>query len=214
MTKINNPNPNNQQVPPEQKPRLNTTGNVDPDKATSYSDGYVHGRIIERRVENEDIVIRDNDNAARGLLIGITLTALVALVVGAFFFFNQRKPVAVPVALPVPSPSAAQTSKPQQTTIIQKERTIEQVPIIVPVPQPQATAPQPAPTVNVNVPPQPAPTVNVNVPPQPAPTVNVNVPPQPVQSSSSPSPKVVTPEIVPASPAVTPGTSNSRDGQK
>jgi hypothetical protein len=200
MTKINNPNPNNQQVPPDQKPRLNTTGNVDSDKATSYSDGYVHGRIIERRLDNEDIVIRDNDNAARGLLIGITLTALVALVVGAFFFFNQRKPVAVPVALPVPSPSAAQTPKPQQTTIIQRERTIEQVPIFVPVPQPRTTAPQPAPTVNINVPPQPAPTVNINVP-------------QPPVESSSPS-ATVSPSVVPSSPTVTPGTDNSSDGQK
>lgn len=198
MANLNNPN--NQQVPPEQEPRLNTTSNVDTDKANSYSDGYVHGRIIERRIENEDIVIRDNDNTARGLLVGIALTGLVGLGVGSFFFFSQRKPVPVPVVVPVPSPSAAQTPKPQQTTIIQRERTIEQVPIIVPVPQPQATAPQPAPTVNINV------------PPQPAPTVNINVPQQPVQSSS-PSPAVA-PSVVPSSPTVTPGTDNSSGEKK
>lgn len=121
----------------------------------SYRDGYFQGRVAERSQQEEDLTVRDNDNAARGLLLGIILTTLAALTAGAFWFFNQNQettPVTQPVVVPVakdkpdskPSPANNQTSK---TTIIEK---IKEVP--VPVAQPQTPASAPQQNVDINIP--------------------------------------------------------------
>jgi outer membrane biosynthesis protein TonB len=170
--------------------------NVAPDKTVAYRDGYIHGRVRERHLQEDGLEVRDNNNAARGLLIGITLTSLVGLALAAAFFWYPRQqqtpaPVVVPApsSSPVSSPAASQGQTTQTTTI--ERHTVEQVPVT----QPAAPASQP--NVNVTVP-QTAPAsrtdVNVNVPnpsQQPAnskssTTVNVNpAQPQTTRSESS-----------------------------
>jgi hypothetical protein len=127
-------------------------------RQAAYRDGYVHGQQVEqRRVElNQDI--RDNDTAARGLLLGILLTGAVGLATAAYFLSQRpqtpaptRETIVVPRNSPVPqSPAPA----PQvQERIIERDR-------IVPVPQPAAPA---APSVNNTEPQssQPAPVAPV-----------------------------------------------------
>jgi hypothetical protein len=108
----------------------------------AYRDGYVHGRNLEQERLEAGQEVRDNDNAARGLLLGIVLTGLVGLTVGLTYFLSQRNQtpvqnptIVVPRTAPSPSP---QTSQPPQ--VIERDR-------IVPVPVPQ----QP-PDVNITVP--------------------------------------------------------------
>ncbi len=155
---------------------VNTNGNVDPDRAVSYRDGYVHGRVTEQSLQEDGLEVRDNNNAARGLLVGITLTSLVGLALAAMFFWYPRsEPTPAPAVVPAPvsSPAASQ-SQTKQTTVIEKH-TVEQVPVSVP----QQSAPAPRTDVNVNVPnpsQQPANTKSST-------TVNVN-PAQPPNSSS------------------------------
>lgn len=132
-----------------------TTETVNTSKAApqreSYRDGYFHGRVAERSNQEEALTARDNDNAARGLLLGILLTGVVALTAGTIWFFNQQNQepnsVTQPVVVPVPSnkPDTESSSTVNQTsekqTIIEK---IKEVPIPVPVPQqePPTTTPQ------------------------------------------------------------------------
>ena len=104
----------------------------------AYRDGYVQGRVSEQRIREEQQIARDNENAARGLLVGILFTGLAALTVGAIFLLNQRNqpPVIIqrqaPVASPSPSPQV-------RDRIIERDR-------LIPVPQPQP------PQVNITVP--------------------------------------------------------------
>ncbi|HEY9859653.1 MAG TPA: hypothetical protein V6D16_09110 [Candidatus Obscuribacterales bacterium] len=151
----------------------------------AYRDGYVSGQVTERELREENQIVRDNDNAARGLLIGVIATSVLGLILGTLFFLNQREdpapvaPIIVPnrSVAPAASPSPSPTTK-TETQIIERER-------LVPVPQPQSPAPQaPAPAPTVNVAPAPAPTVNVA--PAPAPDVNVTVPSNPAPTSTQP----------------------------
>ncbi len=197
---------------------------VEPGRATSYRDGYVHGRVSERRQQDEVLEVRDNNNAARGLLIGISLASLVGLGLAALFFWNQRPEEAptqiiVPQAVsPSPSPQPAETQN--RTTVI--ERQVEKVPQVI-VPQQPASAPtQSAPKININVPRQAAPPapkteVKITVPPAaqqaPAPKqeTTINVPPP---QSSTPKPETSTssnPKANPVSPSE--GTQNQTDTQ-
>ncbi|MBE8991659.1 hypothetical protein [Nostoc sp. LEGE 12450] len=125
----------------------------------SYTNGYVQGRNTERSYQQADLAERDNENASRGLLLGIIVTSLVGLIVGGVWYFNQRNDAAVdttvPVLVPVPSNSSPTPSaSPQpQTKIIER---IREVPVPVPVPQQQVT-PQSAPRqpdINITIPPQ------------------------------------------------------------
>lgn len=106
----------------------------------AYRDGYVDGRDLEQR--REDLAVRDNDNASRGLLLGIILTSLVGLAVGAAYLVTQRNETPVPDNRPIVVPRA--NPSPNQSPQV-RERVIERD-RIVPVPQQQA------PDVNVTVP--------------------------------------------------------------
>ncbi|MBD2124168.1 hypothetical protein [Trichocoleus sp. FACHB-262] len=141
----------------------------------SYRDGYVSGQVTERELRDGNQIARDNDNAARGLLIGIILTSLLGLVLGTLFFLNQRRETPAPVApIIVPNRSVAPAAKPSPSPVTKTETRIIERDRVVPVPQPQAPAPQapapaPAPAPTVNVAPAPAPDVNITVPSNPAP---------------------------------------------
>ncbi|WP_292874733.1 hypothetical protein [Nostoc sp. NMS1] len=119
----------------------------------SYTSGYVQGRNTERSYQQADLTERDNENASRGLLLGIIVTSLVSLIVAGVWYFNQRNnavDTTVPVLVPVPSNSSP-TPQPQ-TKIIEK---IREVPVPVPVPQ-QVTPPSAPrqPDINITIPPQ------------------------------------------------------------
>ncbi len=132
--------------------------------------------------QEDALVARDNENAGRGLLIGILLASLAALTAGAVWFANQRDDVnpVTPVVVPVPNraePSPVPETK-TETTIIEKTRDV-----LVPVPQQASPAPQPstaAPEQNVNitVPPQ-------NTPSSPAAEQAPTTETAPSESSSS-----------------------------
>ena len=118
-----------------------------------HQEGYVAGRVDENLRQGEVLAERDNENASRGLLIGILLTSLAALTAGTIWYFNQRNnaeapsTIVIPNSQPAPSPSPAAK---QETTIIEKTR---EVPVPVVVPQQQAPAPQapvPAPDIKID----------------------------------------------------------------
>lgn len=121
--------------------------------ANTYNDGFANGQVAERYQEDA-LASRDNENAGRGLLIGILLASLAALTAGAVWFANQNNDVnpVTPVVVPVPNraePSPVPETK-TETTIIEKTRDV-----LVPVPQ-QQTSPAPqqpstAPEQNVNI---------------------------------------------------------------
>ncbi|MBA3924104.1 MAG: hypothetical protein H0X31_21365 [Nostocaceae cyanobacterium] len=138
--------------------RTTETGN-----SNSYRDGYVDGRVTESGYKEENLIERDENNSARGLLLGILLASLAALTGGAVWYFNQPKavdntPTTVVVPVPTnasPTPEAIQTPQPQ-TTIIERTR---EVPVAVPVPQQVAPPPTAEkPQINITIPPQPIPT--------------------------------------------------------
>lgn len=52
----------------------------------SYRDGYLHGQAVEHDIQRKNRTIRENNSAAKGLLIGIGLTAIAGLL-GATIFF-------------------------------------------------------------------------------------------------------------------------------
>lgn len=153
-------------------------------KANSYSDGYMQGRVSERRHQEDVLVQRDNENAGRGLLVGILLTSLIGLTLGAVWFVNQTNkeatqatpPVIIPTQPRDPSPEAS--SAPQKETIIERTRDV-----LVPIPQqqapspaPQSQAPSPAPQQNTN-------TTSNSAPQQPA-TETTPAQPQDTQNNT------------------------------
>lgn len=146
-----------------------------------HQEGYVEGRVDENLRQGEVLAERDDENASRGLLIGILLTSLAALTAGAIWYFNQRDDVVpstivIPNSQPAPSPSPEAK---QETTIIERTR---DVPVPVIVPQQQAPAPQaPAPAPDIKI------DNSVTQPPaaQEAPATQPS-PTQPDQSSTAP----------------------------
>ncbi len=162
----------------------------------AYSSGYVTGRDSERRYQQANLAERDNTNAANGLLIGVILTSLVTLGVGAFWYFNQRNNAAVdngtPVVVPVPvpnsaSPSPAASQSPQsRTTIIERTR---EVPVVIPQQQAPAPSAPTQPNINITVPSQrpaaeKAPTTSPIIPSQQSPSTK-----SPVEDNKSDTPK-------------------------
>lgn len=129
-----------------------TVNNSTDDRGTNYTDGYVHGRVSERNHQENVLAERDNNNAARGLIIGILLTSITALTVGAIWLFNQNNQAPTQVISPVivppdskPSPQPQQPS--QKETIIERTRDV-----LVPVPQPQAPSPASKQDIKITVP--------------------------------------------------------------
>ncbi len=191
MTNPQNRNPNNSE------------DNINKEKAQSYGDGYVDGNvdgnISKNRVQQEIQEVRNENNTAGGLIIGIFITALVGIAGLAYFFWGRPQPVVNTPVIVVPTPAAPQQPI-KQTTIIEKTNTIERVPVIVPAPQ------QSAPNVNVkvNVPqsqapknPQPAAapqntTINIAPPapsvqaPKSTPSAETPTSPKPQESPNSP----------------------------
>jgi outer membrane biosynthesis protein TonB len=180
MANLRDRNPNNSDGSYNEPDNIPTEEFVEPGRATSYRDGYVHGRVLERRHQDEVLEVRDNNNAARGLLIGISLASLLGLGLAAFFFWNQR-PEEAPTQIIVPqstSPSPQPAETQNRTTVI--ERQVEKVPQVI-VPQQPASAPQQsAPKININVPRQAAPA---------APKTDVKVIPVPSAPQQAPAPK-------------------------
>ncbi|MEH1822228.1 MAG: hypothetical protein V7L31_24655 [Nostoc sp.] len=127
----------------------------------TYTNGYVHGRNVERSNQQADLAQRDENNATGGLLLGIIITSVLGLVIGGVWYFNQQNNAAVnnavPVVVPVPSKSNPTPSASPQppTTIIERTR---EVPVAVPVPVPQQQAVPPStprqPDINITIPPQ------------------------------------------------------------
>ena len=99
--------------------------------------------IYNQELRRENQIARENNSAASGLFLGILLTGLVALGLGALFMFNRDGGTSEPAG---------------RQTIIERTREV--------VPQPQAPDVQP-PDVNITVPKveaPPAPDVNVTIP--------------------------------------------------
>lgn len=160
------------------QPNKNTIDPLDEDinarpatpNEAAYAEGYVKGRATEKEVQHEkDLTVRDNNNAARGLLLGFLLFSVVGLVVGTVLYVGRdRSPEPTVPAIPSASPEASdRPTKEKETTIIERERTIERTQEVVPVPQ-QAAPPSPAPPPKVEV--------NVPAPESPNPDSNTQTP--------------------------------------
>jgi hypothetical protein len=157
---------------------------VNPDPV-DYRQGYVEGRTIEQQRYEADQQIRDNDNAGRGLLLGILLTGLVALTAGAFYFLNQRDRTPTPVNRTIIVPTTAPSTSPSPSPSPEvRERIIERDRV---VPVPQESAPAPAPKINITVPKPAAPAPTQSAPTQSAPTESTT--PKTTSPDSSAQPK-------------------------
>lgn len=126
-------------------------------KANSYRDGYMQGRVSERRHQEDVLVQRDNENAGRGLLVGILVTSLIGLTLGAVWFVDRTNQEATQATPPVIIPPQPRDPSPEANPAPQKETIIERTrDVLVPVPQqapspaPQLQAPSPAPQQNTS----------------------------------------------------------------
>lgn len=131
-----------------------TVNNSTADKATSsYTNGYVQGKVSERRYQENVLAQRDNNNAARGLLLGIIFTSVAALAVGYAWLFNQKNeaPTSVTPTVIVPNSPPDNKPTPEVDRPPQKETIIERTKELVPVPQ-QAPSPTPKQDINITVP--------------------------------------------------------------
>lgn len=185
---------------PESPRRDPNTGEpiVRPD--APYQEGYVEGqKVDDGRLFVEEQRVRDNDNAARGMLIGIIVASLLGLGVLAWYFLNQREAPVQQIIVPQrtsPAPQASPSTPPD-------------VNIVVPSGQPQA--PAPAPDVDNNI---TLPSAQPSQAPEPAPEINNNITiPTPAESPASqteapaaetPTSPSDTPDA--SSPAPTPGS--------
>lgn len=154
-----------------------TVNNSTDDRTTnSYSNGYVQGKISERRYQENALAQRDNNNAARGLLLGIIFTSVAALAAGYAWLFNQTNeaPTSVTPTIIVPNSPPDKKPTPEVDRPPQKETIIERTKELVPVPQQPAASPTPKQDINITVP--------NSAPQQPpaeqAPTTQTTTPPQ------------------------------------
>lgn len=174
--------------------------------------GYTNGRDIERNYQQANLAARDDENASRGLLMGILLTSLAGLIVGAFWYFNQPRETVIEQTQPVVTPSPTFTPQPQQTTIIERTREVpiertREVPVIIPQQQaPSVTIPPAAPEINVTVPPQqPATSGTQTTPPRNSPTDT------PSAGSKSNNSETVVPQGLDQSKGTSNGASSTTD---
>lgn len=163
MSNLNPGNNYNREVRQESYQDANGNTHVNVTKTTesndSYHHGYVHGRVAERSTQERASAVRDNENAARGLLLGILLTTVAVLSAGVFWYLNQSAQTSIstpqPVLIPVPSDkpnteSSTVDRSSEKQTIIEK---IKEVP--VPVLQPPASTPQQNENTTTPIPTQP-----------------------------------------------------------
>lgn len=153
--------PNDPGTPPRDPVQPNTPV---PPGGPHYQEGYIEGRRDDERLFVDQQRARDNDSAARGLLMGVIIASLLGLGILAWYLLNQRdeqpiQQIIVPENTTSPTPPAPPAPD---------------VDITIPSPQ-QSQAPAAAPDVDITIPsPQqsqaPAPDINNNITvPSPAP---------------------------------------------
>lgn len=118
-------------------------GQPNPQTDLDYQDGYVQGRVHEQSIET-NLRERDNQNAARGMLLGIVFASLASAIIAALFISNQNQtstPVipAAPVAVPANPQNSSPAPSPQTNTQV-RERIIERTQEVVPIPQAPASS--------------------------------------------------------------------------
>ncbi|GJD23402.1 hypothetical protein RIVM261_083580 [Rivularia sp. IAM M-261] len=180
---MNNPN-DNKSYREQQESYTDSNGNthikrtsetVNNSTPSNYQSGYVHGQATERGYQEERLARQDEDSTSRGLILGFLL-ALVGLIGGAFWYFNQNNTASetvtppsttapvVPATTPTPIPTVTQQS---QTKIIERTKevpvpvtkevpVIKEVPVPVVVPQQAPAQTNTTPNINITVPPQPS----------------------------------------------------------
>ena len=89
----------------------------------AHHQGYVQGQMAENHQAGVQEV-RDNENAGRGLLLGILLASLAGLVLGSVYYFNRGAEAPAPAPAPViVVPTATQPSAtPARTRTIRREK--------------------------------------------------------------------------------------------
>ncbi len=125
-----------------------------PPEGTPYRQGYKQGRLSGRHVQEEYIRARENDSAARGLLLGIVVTSILGLLLGFLFYITRdTAPTPQSVVAPIPPTTEPQQVQPatgaqpqgQQPVVEQPETPTETIvvpqPVFVPVPDQTQTAP-------------------------------------------------------------------------
>ncbi|MEG4860018.1 hypothetical protein QUB75_21185 [Microcoleus sp. K1-B6] len=139
-------------------------------KEAAHHQGYVQGQMAENHRQLGVQEVRDNENAGRGLLLGILLASLTGLVLGSVYYFNRGEEAPTPASAPViVVPKANQPSAtPAPTRTIEREKTI--IEKVVPV--------QPSPAQNATPTPQPSPAQQATPAPQanPSPNINITIP--------------------------------------
>jgi hypothetical protein len=153
-------NLNDREDNPNQVPNSGESNVVNPNPV-DYKDGYTQGRAVEQHRYEANQQVRDNDNAGRGLLVGIILAGTAAIVGGALYLLNQSNHTPAPVNSTIVVPGAAASPSVSPSPEV-RERVIERD-RIVPVPQ----APAQAPRVNITIP-QPSAPATQAAPAQPS----------------------------------------------
>jgi hypothetical protein len=172
---------------------------IDPDETVRRQETRYQDGSVDRRVEEDRLYIdrsaRDNENAARGLLVGIIAACLVGLGLVAWYLLNQRDEQ--PQVQPVIVPQQQSPSSPPQSS-----QSPPDINITVPNASP---VPQSPPDVNTNI---TVPSPASSPPASTAPTINNNiaVPSPETRDLTSPAPSTPTNDSM---NAPTPGASAS-----
>lgn len=153
------------------------------DPALERQQGY------ERLAMDRHLKIRDNDNAAWGLLVGVAVTTFLGLGILTWFLFtNRQEPETTPVVVPAQPSEPATPSTPPDINIILPDLPAATESVTETVPTQPTTTTQPAP-----VSPQPSSSSQPsgaaspagNQSPNPAPTRTDQADPAPASSSTS-----------------------------
>ncbi|OKH33730.1 hypothetical protein NIES2101_39660 [Calothrix sp. HK-06] len=218
---MNNPN-DNKNYREQQETYTDSNGNthikrtsetVNNSTPTNYQSGYVHGQATERGYQEERLARQDEDSTSRGLILGFLL-ALVGLIGGAFWYFNQNNTASetatpssttgtvAPAITPTPVPTVTQQS---QTKIIERTKevpvpvtkevpVVKEVPVPVVVPQQAPAQTNTTPNINITVPPQQSTTKPSSSTPKQAPKPSSNSTINSEANNSSSSSSTTTPE--------------------